>query len=263
MACDLQDGAAVQQVVRRYRPDVIVHAAAMTDVDACECSPREAIGANVLATYLLARAAQRRGCWLLALSTDYVFDGARRTSPYPETAAPHPVSVYGRTKLLAEVLVDTLVERAMVIRTSTLFGPGRATFVDAVVARASRGERVEAYRDQVTSPTYTVDAAEGIERMITALFSRPATERLAWRGIYHLTNAGGATRVELALAVLRLAGYPASLVRPIRMAQQRRPAPRPRYCALAGRRFIELVGAPLRPWEQALEAYWQWKRSSN
>ena len=253
VVCDLGDARRAAEVIGAIRPDAMIHTQALSDVDRCELEPDAARAQNVGATASLLEALERtpgRGrAWLVHVSTDYVFDGTKGT-PYDENDEPRPVSVYGRMKLDAERLALGY-PRAVVVRPSTLFGPGRANFCDTIVARLRAGEPVEAFADQVTSPTYTVDLAEGLEALCAALGR--ADEPPA--RVVHVANAGGCSRVVFARRIAELIGSSPELVRPIPMAAQRRPARRPAYSALTTIHLARLIGRTLRPWDDALRAY--------
>ena len=249
--CDLADAEAVNRLMRSVKPDAVIHAQAMSDVDRCELQPQQAELMNARTVEHVCRAAELTGALVIALSTDYVFDGAK-DSPYGETDPPRPISVYGRTKLAGEQ-VALRYARGVVVRPSTLFGPGRMNFCDAIVERCRRGEPIDAFTDQATSPTYTEDLAEALDRLATALVTRDWTS--ATPRLYHAANAGGCTRVQFASRIVeRLGGSPA-LVRPIRMQDQHRPAPRPPYSVLTSHHLTAIIGTQLRPWDEALNAY--------
>lgn len=245
----------MRRLIGAARPDVVLHAQAMSDVDRCEQEPQDAERLNVWALEHVCRAVQGTGALLVALSTDYVFDG-EQGRPYDEEDVPRPLSVYGRTKLAGEA-VALGYAGGYVARVSTLYGPGRRNFCDAIVESAQRGEPIEAFADQATSPTYTEDAADALEALAGALAAR-RNERLP--RVYHVTNAGGCRRVEFAQRILERLGRPASLLRAVRMSDAGRSAPRPRYSMLTSRNLPALIGRALRPWDNALDAYLQQRR---
>lgn len=228
----------------------MIHTQALSDVDLCEREPDEARAQNIQTITHLVQALAGTEARLVYMSTDYVFDGTKG-SPYCETDAPNPISAYGRSKLEGE-RVALSYPRALVVRTSTLFGPGRMNFCDWMVSRLRTGQNVEAFADQVTSPTYTIDLAEGIAEVGTALLR--AQPDLGTR-ICHVTNAGGCSRVEWAERLADLLGCSRGLVKQIAMADQRRPAPRPAYSALMTTTLPRVIGRTLRPWDDALQAY--------
>ncbi len=247
--CDLLDPAQTARAIEQAQPDVVVHTQAMSDVDRCEREPEQAHAQNVRTVTQLVQSLGRLRPLLLYVSTDYVFDGAKE-APYDETDPPRPISVYGRSKVEGEQAALAYA-RGVVVRPSTLFGAGRSNFCDMIVRGAQEGGAVEAFIDQTTSPTFTDDLAEAIDELIAAL----APGRQDMPRIIHTANAGGCTRLAFAHRVVDLLGRPRSCVRPIRMAEQRRPAQRPAYSALTTRVLPTITGRTLRPWDEALEAY--------
>ena len=250
MICDLTDLTATTHLIDAVKPNVVIHTQAWSDVDQCEEHPETARLMNVQTVEHLCRACAASRPLLIAISTDYVFDGAKGR-PYTESDEPRPLSRYGKTKLEGEQLA-LRYPVGVVVRPSTLFGPGRMNFCQAIVERCQQGQPIEAFADQTTSPTYTEDLAEGLERLMEVMTTTPLAQLPR---IYHLTNAGSCTRVEFARRVAALLGCPDSLVRPIRMQDQRRPAPRPAYSALASEHVGRILGRALRPWHEALSAY--------
>jgi len=247
--CDLSDARRTATVLQGIRPDVVIHTQAQSDVDRCELDPSEAQAQNVETTVHVVEALRLTSAWFMHVSTDYVFDG-QKSSPYSEEDVANPISVYGRTKLEAERVVLGYA-RGVIVRPSTLFGPGRMNFCDRVVRAALGGETVEAFTDQATSPTFTEDVAEAMGELITALGKRPqGTPR-----IYHMANEGGCSRLVFAHRIVDLLGRPRSCVRPVRMAEQPRPAPRPATSILTTEVLPALIGRTLRPWDEALHAY--------
>lgn len=247
---DASDSAAVERALDAQAGpvDVLVNAAAYTDVDGCESEGELAWRVNAEAPGALARLAGARGLRLVHVSTDYVFDGEARR-PYPEDAPPRPLSAYGRSKLDGERAVQEALPEALVARTAWLFGRGR-NFVAAVCRRAAEraGQGGEAglrvVEDQAGSPTYARDLAAAL----VALVESGAT------GLYHLANGGVATRWELARAALDHAGYTETPIAPIRTVDYPTPARRPHYTALDCSRAAA-AGVTLRPWREALAAY--------
>lgn len=250
MVCDLTQAAHVAASFARIQPALVIHAAALSNVDQCEQEPALARIANVETTTHVVRALNGSGARLLFISTDYVFDG-RKVGPYDEDDLPNPLGVYARSKREAEQVVLDYAH-GIVVRPSTLFGPGRMNFCDHVADRLAAGQLVEAFADQVTSPTYTADLAEALFALGRWL-SAPGAEGRA--RVYHLVNAGGCSRVEFAHCVADLTGCPRSLVRAIPMAAQQRLAVRPCNSALTSRYAPPMLERILRPWSEALEAY--------
>ena len=213
-----------------YRPELVLHAAAWTDVDSAEEHPDEAAVVNVTGT----RNVAALGAPLVYYSTDYVFDGANRR-PYVESDEPRPLSVYGRTKLEGE----REVREGWIVRSSWLFGWAGKNFVRTILALGAERDEVAVVGDQRGCPTYVGHLAEATR----ALLERP-------HGVWHLAAAGECTWAEFARAVFEEAGL-ACRVRPISTAQLGRPAPRPQYSVLRSER----EGAPELPhWREGLRA---------
>ncbi len=240
---DLTDEGAVRDAARGIEFDAVVHAAAATDVDGCERDEEGALRVNRDGVRHMAALALERGAQLVTIGTDYVFDGTK-TSPYEETDPTAPINAYGRTKLAGEVAALESGARALVVRTSWLFGPGGRNFVDTIAGKLERGDALQVVNDQRGSPTYTRDLAHGIARLL----GRGAT------GIVHVTNRGEASWYEFAVAIGRFLGATAP-IEPIPSSRMPRPAARPAYSVLSGTRYEALAGKPLPAWEEALHHY--------
>ena len=221
---DVASAEAVRECFRDFGPDTVVHCAAMTDVDGCETDPQAAWRANVEASKTVA-AACRESVRLVALSTDFVFDG-RQTRPYTEADAPAPLSVYAGTKLAGEERVRALAANHAIVRTAWAFAPWGRNFVLAILRAAREQGRLRVVTDQVGSPTYALDLAD-------ALWTLAATDG---RGTFHVTNAGVVSRYDFAREIVAAAGMAEVPVEPIRSADLGQPATRPAYSALASTR---------------------------
>jgi dTDP-4-dehydrorhamnose reductase len=233
----------LQFAVRDFRPDWVIHLAALTKVDDCEARRDEAFLVNGLGARHAALAAVAAGAALLALSTDYVFDGAA-TSPYGESDAASPQSVYGASKWAGEQAVREVHPRHVIVRTSWLFGPGGGNFVDTILAKARSGERLRVVDDQRGSPTFTRDLAEGLLRLMVA--GRPGT--------YHCTNSGDCTWYDLAAHAVARAGLAVPLER-TDTASFPRPAKRPAYSVLGNAAFERVTGWRMPAWTDAVERH--------
>jgi len=225
------------------KPEVVLHAAAMTNVDGCELNPGAAYRVNGLGTRNVALGARKAGAELLYVSTDYVFDGQTDT-PYWEFDVPRPLSVYGKSKLAGEDFVRHLMDRYYIVRTAWVYGPGGTNFVEKVLSLASERPSLSMVATEFGSPTYTLHLAEALARLI----------RTQFYGTYHLTNTGLCSRFEFAQAILRLAGHPDY---PLQASTSYdRPAPVPGRAELRNFCAAE-IGITLPPWEEGLEAYFQ------
>ena len=237
---DVSDPAAVRACVAGCRPGAVFHLAAWTDVDGAEAREADAAAVNGEGAGVVAAAAAEAGAAMVLPSTDYVFDG-RKGAPYAEDDPPAPLGAYGRTKLAGER--EALARHpggVRVARTAWLYGAGGRNFVDTMRRLGAERDEVEVVDDQTGSPTWTRDLAPALE----ALLGLPA-------GVYHAAAAGEVTWAGLAEAVLAGTGSRCR-VRPVTTEALGRPAPRPRYSALASTR----PGAPrLRDWREALADY--------
>lgn len=240
---DVTDERIVAAIVRE-RPDVVIHAAAMTDVDACERDPDRAHAVNALGSRLVARGAAQAGAHLLALSTDYVFDG-QKGRPYIESDQPNPLSVYGASKLAGEQAVFEETDRAAVVRTAWVFGEGKSHFITFVMARLRQGEPVRAVVDTFGSPTSTKDLAAVLLQLARARAT----------GLFHVAGAGVCNWLEYAQTICRATGV-VGVLEPIPFAALNRPARRPTNSALTSER-LKVYGIVMRPWQAMVEEYLQ------
>jgi dTDP-4-dehydrorhamnose reductase len=212
---DVSDRDQVMQVVAAASPDVVVHAAAYTNVDGCETDPDRAYAVNALGTRHVAEAARLTGARVCYVSTDYVFDGTAG-APYREWDATNPLSVYGRSKLAGELV---LLPGDTVVRTSWVCGRYGRNFVKTILAKAAQGEALRVVDDQHGCPTFAEDLAAMIRHLVVA--------RLP--GVFHVTNQGATTWYRFARDAVAAAGLDVDLVAPISTAEMRppRPASRP------------------------------------
>lgn len=243
----VEDRSAVQSLLGHLRPGAVVHCAAWTDVDGCEADPDRAARINGEAPGHVADACAVLDARLVHLSTDFVFSGRGRTTPYREQDPTEPLSVYGRSKAQGEQAVLARGGAGLhVVRTSWVFGPGGKHFPRAIMARARRGEPLRVVTDQRGAPTLTVDLAEAILDLLTA--DPPG-------GIWHCTNAGDCTWHEFARAVLRSCGLGDRDVTAITAAELGRPAARPAYSVLDCSKLAALRGQAMPGWQDALARY--------
>jgi dTDP-4-dehydrorhamnose reductase len=231
-------------------PDVIIHAAALTNTHRCEANSYEAYQVNGKAAGRMAELARDLGARLVAISTNEVFDGRAR-EPIGESAPTKTVNTYGASKLLGERLaIETLPERTFIVRTAWLYGDTPDNFVAKVLAAARGGGPLRFVTDEIATPTYANDLAGAIRKLI----GHPD----APAGIYHLTNEGEASRYEWAREIVRLAGLDESRVEPVTTAELRASGysgpHKPPYSVLANTR-ARALGITLRPWRDALAEF--------
>ena len=233
---DLTDRDSVYQAITGSQPDTVIHAGAWTAVDACEADPERAFLTNAFGTGWVADASRRVGAHLVALSTDYVFDGTK-PEPYQEWDRPNPQSVYGRSKWAGEDLVSVHAPGAAIVRTAWVCGAQGANMVKTVLGLLDRPE-LAFVDDQLGCPSFTSDLAPMIRRI--------AADRRA--GVHHVTNQGDTTWYGFVRDILELTGHDPGKVRPIATADldPPRPAARPANSVLDNA-ALRLGGLPLLP----------------
>jgi dTDP-4-dehydrorhamnose reductase len=237
---DITDMAAISQAIADFRPDVVIHTAALTDVDGCVREPELALRVNGLGTHHVALACLRCGAAMLTVSTNEVFDG-QKGAPYYEYERPNPINPYGRSKLAGEIYTQMHLARFYIVRTAWLFARGGNNFPSKIIRAAEKYGRLRVVCDEISSPTYAPDLAQAIGALI----------RSEAYGIYHLTNEGVCSRYEFARRILELAGHGDVPVEPITSDQWVRPSVPPLHCALYNFAGAQL-GIRLRHWEAAL-----------
>jgi len=241
---DVTDARRVREMTVRERPNAIVHAAAYTNVDGAERDPAAAYAVNAVGAANVAAAGQAVGAKVVYVSSDYVFDG-RQLVPYRESDVPLPINAYGKSKLRGERFTRRLCDRSFVVRTSWLYGSGGNNFVGKVVARARRDGRVPLVIDQFGSPTYTLDLADWIGRLIE-------TDKY---GVYHAVNRGWCSRYEFGEAILDSLGMENVRKDPVTASGFPLPACRPAFSALDDEAARTAGLIRMRGWREALEHY--------
>ncbi len=231
--------------------DVLINAAAFTNVDACETERDRAFLINAEAPGILAEICNEKDAKLIHFSTDYVFDGEKR-APYTEEDQANPISAYGESKLAGEKNVLAAEDGHLVVRVSWVFGPDRPSFVDAMIKRAQQDEKIDAISDKFSTPTYTHDIAH----MLPQFFDRGVAG-----GILNFANAGKCTWQEYAqwaLDCCRDAGISlkGGTVGALKLSQMTNwAARRPVYSVLSTAKYTELTGTASRAWREAVADY--------
>jgi dTDP-4-dehydrorhamnose reductase len=241
---DITDTQAVARCLLNHQPDAVVHAAAYTDVDGCERNPDLAYRVNALGTWNLATVCGGHHITLVYISTDFVFDGAKR-EPYTEFDRPNPLSHYGASKLAGEEFVRQLCRQHFIVRTAWLFGVHGSNFPAKMLEFAKTRSELPVVVDQVGCPTHTRDLAHTLIVLL----------RSPLYGTYHVTNSGSCSWYEFARATLELAGVRSMEVHPMPAEKWPSPTKRPAYSVL--RHYaLELQGRNnLRPWKAALAEF--------
>ena len=242
---DVTDASAVADAVNGH--DVVVNAAAWTDVDGAETAEAAATLVNGDAVAHLARACTAAGARLLHVSTDYVFSGAT-SQPYPEDAVPAPCNAYGRGKLVGEDAVRTHAPSVgYVVRTAWLYGEHGRNFVSTVLRLAGERETLDVVDDQIGAPTWSLALARRLVALGLSALAGPAAP-----GAYHATASGQTSWYGLARAVFAEAGLDPARVRPTTSEAYPRPARRAAFSVLSDARFADLGLPPMPHWRAML-----------
>ena len=247
---DLTRGETIAPVVRDARADWVINTAAFHNVPLCEEQPEQTFRVNCVAVRDLAQACRRYEARLMTFSTDYVFDGVRRT-PYHEDDCPAPLQIYGISKLAGEIIARAVApEHAVIVRTCGLYGQSGAAskggnFVDKRVNDGHRGGVMEMACEQTVCPTSTHDLSQAVYTLIANPASGP--------GIYHLVNEGECSWYEFTKAIFDILGCNAQ-VRPVDRGGRTGMMRRPLYSVLANIR-ARTLGITLPPWRDALNRY--------
>lgn len=239
---DLRDRARVRDVILSSRPDWIILSAAYTDVDGCESNRDRAFAVNCEGAINVAQAAREAESRLLFLSTDYVFDGRKR-SPYETNDARNPASVYGESKARAEERLLEILPEVCIARTSWLFGHGGKCFPATILKLASTRPEISVVNDQRGSPTFTRDLASALVQLC----------RASAHGIVHVTNSGHCTWYDFAAEIVRLFKLP-TVVKPVTATEFPRPARRPAYSVLSPS-SLHAYNIHMPEWQDALRRY--------
>lgn len=255
LACDLSDPSSAKKLFDAHPVDLVINAAAYSDVDGCERDPKLAYESNTLVPKNLSGLCSAKKIPWIHISTDYVFDGRKR-APYREEDAAGPVNIYGITKWLGEFYARNSSAACAVVRTSWLFGaPNPKNFVDAIAARLKTQDAVFALDDQTDSPTSVKDLCQALERI--ADFIGKFGGRKRWNETFHVCNRGQTTRLEMAGTIRDLLGRKQVRVEKADRKRIRDPlaALRPPYAVMSQERFEKTFGMTLRPWREALSEY--------
>jgi len=247
-ALDVTNADAVMAAITVAKPTVVYHCAAYTNVDAAEDAPEIAKAVNEAGTANVAKAAQAVGATLVAISTDYVFDGTSGQA-YTETDMPNPQSVYGKTKLASEQVAQANCQRTHVVRSAWLYGPKKLlfpvkNFPQTMKKLAAERPELTIVNDQIGSPTFTADLA-------AALVTLSRSDDF---GIWHITNAGQASWYDFACEILRDEIAAGLVVSPIPSSAYPQKAKRPAHSVLDTTKFSTAFG-PMRTWQEALADY--------
>jgi dTDP-4-dehydrorhamnose reductase len=240
---DITDIEKTIATVQEINPDVVVHAAAFTDVNGSETKKDIAYKINGIGTRNVAVACKETDSALVYICTDYVFDGEKGSS-YQEYDQTNPLSIYGKTKLQGETYIRDILSKFYIVRTSWLYGYHGPNFVTTMLKLSKTMDTISVVNDQIGSPTYTVDLAKAISKLI----KKPSY------GIYHITNSGECSWYDYACQIFEIAGIEIN-VKPVSTGEYPQPAPRPKYSVLENYNW-KIEGFPeIREYNDALRDY--------
>ena len=242
-ALDVSDYDACRRLVADLRPDIVLHSAAWTDVNACALAPEKALRVNGIGTGNLAAVTAQRGIPILYVSTNEVFDG-QLDRAYTEYDPANPINAYGYSKWYGERAIMQVNPRHYIVRSAWLFAHGGRNFIHAILGAARLDKMLRVVTNEVANPTYTNDLARAIARLLDS-------ERF---GIYHFVNEGAVSRWGFARYLLDQAGYADTPIERISRHDWSRPSLPPEYTALANIAGAN-IGICLRTWQEALRAY--------
>ncbi|MEG1862209.1 MAG: dTDP-4-dehydrorhamnose reductase [Oscillospiraceae bacterium] len=242
---DITDGSACLDFIEKEQPDILINCAAYTNVDACETNQSDAFKVNALGPRNLAIACEKVGAKLVHISTDYVFSG-EGSVPFCEYDRPDPQSVYGKTKLSGEEFVKQYCKKSFIIRTAWLYGYNGKNFVKTIVSAGAARGALTVVNDQMGNPTNAADLSHHILKVAAG----------QGYGTYHCTGKGECSWYDFACEIIRLSKVKATLT-PCTTAQYNSPTKRPAYSSLDNMMLRVSVGDEMRPWQEALAAYFE------
>ncbi len=245
---DITDSRLVEAFLRETRPSIVVNCAGYTKVDDAESNEKLATAINGSAVELLASAANAVDALLVQISTDFVFDGTKRTA-YEVNDPTGPLSVYGRSKLLGEFAASH-AEKHLIIRTAWLFGAHGPNFVEAILGQIRKGTNLlRVVDDQRGRPTYTPHLAVAVIRLARLAYGSGDA-----RGVVHYADEGECTWYDFACAIVEELGADVR-VKPVSTDEFPRPAHRPAYSVLSTERYERLTGVQPDSWREGLREY--------
>lgn len=253
---DLSNEGQVRAAVREAGPAIILNAAAYTAVDRAESERDMAMALNARAPEILAEEAARLGALFVHYSTDYVFDGSKRGA-WVETDEPHPLNVYGSSKLAGEQAVTRVGGRFLIFRTSWVYGPHGKNFLLTMLRLGRERDRLNIVDDQIGAPTTSIELADATRSIVDGISGGRFGAPESWAGVYHMTCAGAVSWCGFAKAIFERArpilGGKVPEVRPIPTSEFPTPARRPQNSVLSNEKLFAQFGVRLKQWEDALE----------
>jgi len=243
---DVTRASECRKAVDEVQPQLVINAAAFTNVDACETAKEECFAVNAEAVKNIAESCRGKNIKVIHYSTDYVFNG-NGSRPYREDDPCNPINMYGASKLAGEQHLSTLTDNFIIIRTAWLYGAHGKNFVQAILDRAKATGKLTVVDDQTGSPTCTRDLAAATELLV---------DKNA-RGIFHVTNRGSCTWFDFARKILKEAHLETVELLPMKTSDLQRAAKRPAYSVLGMQKFMETTGKTMQPWQLAFQDYYK------
>ena len=245
---DIVDYSVVQSLVKTHRPDVIVNTAAFHNVPECELQPIRAFEVNALGVKNLAVAAQEKNCKLVHISTDYVFDGTKRT-PYSESDCPNPLNVYANAKLAGEYFIKAICNEYMILRVSGIYGKTRcigkgSNFINNMLRLYREGQSIRVVTDEILTPTSTMEISRQLEKMLEENVS----------GLFHVTAEGACSWHEFAESIFEILDWPVEIHK-AKVADFPSTVNRPHYSVLENTRLKEAGINLMKDWKTALTEF--------
>ncbi len=240
---DVSDFKKMNETILNTRPDVILHFAAISDVDECERQPQLALRINALSTLGIATIARKINAKLVYTSTNFVFDG-KTEEPYLEYIQPNPISQYGKTKYIGEQYIKEIYYRYYIVRTAWLFGQNSKTFTSRFLQNREKPKSINVICDQIGSFTYVQDLAEAILHLIKS-------ENY---GTYHIVNTGFGTWLDFLLKAKELMKFHTELI-PVKTEELNLPAPRPGFGVLGSRNYEFFFNKKMRQWQDSFNSF--------
>jgi dTDP-4-dehydrorhamnose reductase len=250
---DLADGASIRKWVRDTAPSVVINAAAYTAVDKAETEPERCQQLNGVAPGLLAEEAKKLGALLVHYSTDYLFDGTK-AAPYVEDDPPHPLGIYGRSKLAGDQAVRQVGGHHLIFRLCWVYGARGQNFMLTIMRLAREREKLRVVQDQIGCPTWSRMIAQATALALKQVLASPDPSAL--QGVYHLAASGQTSWHGFAESIIRLmpeAGRKCKVIEPIATTEYPLPAKRPPYSVLSCEKLKRTFGLCLPNWEESLK----------
>ena len=241
---DITSAGDCAKAIEATIPQIVINAAAYTNVDACETAREDCFAVNAEAVKNIADACRNKNIRIVHFSTDYVFNGSG-SAPYKEDDNCDPINTYGASKLLGEQYLQTLAQNYIIIRTAWLYGANGKNFVRTIMEKAKTTPKLTVVDDQIGSPTSTKDLAAAVDHLI---------EKNA-QGIFHVTNRGSCSWYQFAVKILQEAAIDDVEVSPIKSDQLVRAAKRPANSVMSMQKFIATTGKAMQPWQLGLQDY--------